>query len=54
MPDTPPTPDTPADTKAAAPQAMDWLRTPVTVTVPRWTLLAAGLAALVLLLIALD
>lgn len=32
----------------------DWLRTEVTLTVSRWMLVAGGLAALVLLLVALD
>ena len=31
-----------------------WLRERVTLTVPRWTILAAGAAALALTLIALD
>lgn len=31
-----------------------WLRDTVTLSLPRWALLAAGLAAFVLLLVALD
>ncbi|WP_439137250.1 hypothetical protein [Roseicyclus sp.] len=31
-----------------------WLRETVTLSLPRWALVAAGLAALVLLLVALD
>jgi hypothetical protein len=32
----------------------DWLQTEITLTVSRWMLVAGGIAALVLLLVALD
>jgi hypothetical protein len=37
-----------------APSLSQWLRGEVTLTVARWTLLAGGLAAAILLIIALD
>lgn len=36
------------------PSLSQWLRGEVTLTVTRWTLLAGGLAAAILLIIALD
>lgn len=47
--ETPPAPQAPATVSPSA-----WLRMPVTLTIERWVLVAAGLAALILLLVALD
>ena len=42
------------DTAASPVSVEAWLRAPVTLTLQRWMLLAGGLAALVLPLVALD
>jgi len=50
-----PTPETQSRIqKPAEVSASTWLRTPITLTVERWMLVAAGIAAVVLLLVALD
>ena len=41
-------------TARASSDVTAWLRTPMTVTLPRWALLAGAVAAVVLLLVALD
>jgi hypothetical protein len=43
-----------AQTARASFSAADWLRAEITLRMPRWMILAAGIAAFVLLLAALD
>lgn len=55
MSTTPQGSETVTDTRGAGPVApTTWLRTPITIAVERWVLVAAGFGALLLLLLALD
>lgn len=50
-----PDPKSPDTGRAEAPVSVEaWLRAPVTLTLQRWMLLAAGLAGFVLVVLALD
>lgn len=47
-------PKNPVVAKYSAQDVMTWLKQPLGITAPRWAFVAAGLAALVLLGVALD
>ncbi|WP_158547447.1 hypothetical protein [Rhodovulum sp. 12E13] len=50
----PDAPDPAASPRAMRPLSLDWLGGEVTLAMPRWAFAAAGLAALVLIAVALD
>jgi hypothetical protein len=55
MPTHPNGSESPTDPHSPVPVSpATWLRTPVALTVERWVLVAAGVGALLLLLVALD